>query len=72
MLKTLLCLACAMVLVAGCRTKHDVAMTHDVKPIEITLNINLKIDKELDDFFGDIDEAAASDLAADDNTVEEE
>jgi len=33
-------------------------VTHEVKPIHITLDVNLKIDRELDDFFGDVDQAA--------------
>jgi len=43
----------------GCYTRHQIDMTHDVKPIHITLDINLKIDRELDNFFGDVDQAAA-------------
>jgi len=45
---------------AGCRTQHQVDMTHEVKPIHIMLDINLKVDRELDDFFGDIDQAATA------------
>ena len=41
----------------GC-THYKVDMTHEVKPIHITLDINLKIDRELDNFFGDVDQAA--------------
>lgn len=33
----------------------SVKTEHEVKPIHITMDINLKIDKELDNFFGDID-----------------
>ena len=43
---------------SGCisaKTKHEI----DVKPIHITMDINLKIDRELDNFFGDIDAAAS-------------
>jgi len=47
-----------LLMTTGCRTRHEVDMTHEVKPIEITLDITLKIDRELDDFFGDIDDAA--------------
>lgn len=43
----------------GCYTRHRVDMTHEVKPIHITLDINLKVDRELDNFFGDIDQSAA-------------
>ena len=44
--------------VTGC-THYQVDMTHEVKPIHITLDINLKIDRELDNYFGDVDQAAA-------------
>ena len=27
----------------------------EIKPVEITLNINIRIEKALDDFFGDLD-----------------
>jgi hypothetical protein len=27
----------------------------EVKPIHITIDVNLKLDKALDDFFGDVD-----------------
>jgi len=52
----LLLLACA------CRTHHEVSTTStvapiEIKPIHITIDVNLKVDKELDDFFGDIDRA---------------
>lgn len=60
----LLGVAIAVLVVAGCRTSHQVDMTHEIKPIHITLDINLKVDQELDNFFGDIDQAAASDMAS--------
>jgi hypothetical protein len=31
----------------------------EIKPIHITIDINVKVDKALDDFFGDLDEAQA-------------
>lgn len=31
--------------------------THEIKPIHITMDINLKVDRALDDFFSDVDEA---------------
>lgn len=34
--------------------------THEIKPIHITMDINLKVDRALDDFFGDIDNAPAT------------
>ena len=33
--------------------------THKIKPIHITMDINLKVDRALDDFFSDVDEAPA-------------
>ncbi len=32
----------------------------DVKPIHITVDVNVKVDKALDDFFGDIDKKSAT------------
>lgn len=46
--------ALAAMLLTGC-----IHTTHEIKPIHITLDINLKVDKALDDFFGDIDQAPA-------------
>ena len=48
----------------GC-TRHEVKTESKVEvapikvePIHITIDLNIKIDKELDDFFSDLDEAA--------------
>jgi len=42
----------------GCRTSHEVELKPvEIKPIHITIDINVKVDKALDDFFGDIDAA---------------
>lgn len=42
---------------AGC-TKHTVEVAPvEVKPIHITIDVNVKVDRALDDFFGDIDAA---------------
>ena len=49
--------ALATLLSAGCiHTKSEIKPI-EIKPIHITMDINLKIDRELDDFFGDIDSA---------------
>ncbi|NDV18611.1 hypothetical protein GO013_04155 [Pseudodesulfovibrio sp. JC047] len=41
----------------GCSTSHKVEVAPvEVKPIHITIDVNVKVDKELDDFFSDIDE----------------
>lgn len=36
----------------------------EVKPIHITVDINVKVDKALDDFFGDLDSASGNNLSA--------
>ena len=46
----------------ACNTKHSIEVApvetrHVVEPIHITIDINVRIDKDLDDFFGDIDDA---------------
>jgi len=57
MVKKLLLLALLHLLFYGCNTSHEVKMAPvEVKPIHITIDVNVKIEKELDDFFGDLDE----------------
>ena len=50
--------------VFGC-TKHQVETRSqvevapvEVKPIHITIDVNIRVDRALDDFFSDIDETA--------------
>ena len=51
---------------AGCthhtvETKSEVALAPvEIKPIHITIDINIKVDRALDNFFGDIDKAAGA------------
>ena len=59
MIKQMLWAVPALLVLNGCVTRHEVNMTHEVKPIHITMDINLKVDRELDNFFDDIDTAAA-------------
>jgi hypothetical protein len=41
----------------GC-TQHKVEVAPvEIKPIHITIDVNIKVDKALDDFFSDIDNA---------------
>ncbi len=45
---------------AGCRTTHEIQSTHEIRPIEvrpihITIDVNIRVDRALDDFFGDLD-----------------
>lgn len=54
-------LACS--LLSGCLllsqsacTRHEVEVKPvEIKPIHITIDINVKVDRALDDFFGDLD-----------------
>ncbi len=52
--------ACALALLlplAGC-SRHEVELKPvEIKPIHITIDINLKVDRALDDFFSEIDQA---------------
>ncbi len=41
-------------------TKHEVEVKPvEIKPIHITIDINIKVDRALDDFFGDLDDVQA-------------
>jgi Skp family chaperone for outer membrane proteins len=43
----------------GCATQHKVEMAPvEIKPIHITIDVNIRVDRALDDFFADIDKAA--------------
>ncbi len=48
------CLVCF-----GCQTSHEVEVKPvEIKPIHITIDVNVKVDRALDDFFSDIDQEA--------------
>lgn len=50
-------MAITLLLLPGC-TKHEVDIKPvEIKPIHITIDINVKVDRALEDFFGDLDEA---------------
>lgn len=52
----LLAMCTTIFLVQAC-TRHEVEVQPvEIKPIHITIDINVKVDKALDDFFGDLDE----------------
>jgi len=49
----------AMALLAlSCQTKHQVETVHkiEVAPMHITIDVNVKVDQALDDFFSDLDQ----------------
>jgi len=44
---------------SSCATHHEIEVKPvEIKPIHITIDVNVKVDRALDDFFGDIDETA--------------
>jgi len=54
----LLALTAMLLLQGACRTRHEVQMAPvEVKPIHITIDVNVRVQKDLEDFFGDIDKA---------------
>jgi hypothetical protein len=59
MLKRAAVLLCSVfIFVAQACTQHKVEVAPvEIKPIHITIDVNVKVDKALDDFFGDIDDA---------------
>lgn len=44
----ILCIVFFLVL-HGCKTEHKVEL--EVKPMQITIDVNIRIDRELDNFF---------------------
>jgi hypothetical protein len=57
---TLFIVAAAVLLFGqSCYTHHKVETVHkiEVAPMHITIDVNVKVDKALDDFFGDLDKA---------------
>ena len=53
-----LLLAVFLILVPQSCTQHKVEVAPvEVKPIHITIDVNVKVDKALDDFFEDVDNA---------------
>jgi len=46
----------AFMVSGSCRTSHEVDVKPvEIKPIHITIDVNVKVQKALDDFFGEID-----------------
>jgi hypothetical protein len=58
-MKTLpLCILLALLPLGGCFTVKTEPI--EVKPIHITVDVNVKVDRALDDFFGDLDRKSTS------------
>ncbi|MFT4638332.1 MAG: hypothetical protein ACI8T1_001652 [Verrucomicrobiales bacterium] len=47
------------------QSNHVIETLHEIKPIEI--NVNVRVEKELDEFFEDLDEASTT-VASNDDT----
>ena len=44
----------------GCDVRHDVKVEPvEIKPIHITMDINIKVDREVDSFFNEVEKKAA-------------
>ncbi|WP_309384289.1 hypothetical protein [Cerasicoccus frondis] len=55
----LLALAASAILSGCIQTEHKVETHHKIDPIHITVDVNLKVERELDDFFGDLDQQSS-------------
>jgi hypothetical protein len=56
----------ALLATHGCSVKHDVKVEPvEIKPIHITMDINIKVDREVDAFFNEVEAKAAKTPAAD-------
>lgn len=56
--KSALLIGAVIFMSAGCNTSHEVQVAPlEVKPIHITIDVNVKVDKALDNYFDDIDKA---------------
>jgi Skp family chaperone for outer membrane proteins len=62
MKQTIILAACLLMATTfGCSTSHKVEVAPvEVKPIHITIDVNVRVDRALDDFFSDIDEVPAT------------
>lgn len=51
-------LSLVMFVFTGCQTSHEVDVKPvEIKPIHITIDVNIRVEKALDDFFDDIEAA---------------
>lgn len=75
MKKTLLIasIVCLTASLPGCLyTKSEVDVKPiEIKPMHITIDVNVKVEKQLDDFFGDLDKKAET-LSAKDKKAQED
>jgi len=56
----LVAIVAAMWAIQGCEVRHDVKVEPiEIKPIHITMDINIKVDREVDAFFDEVEKKAA-------------
>lgn len=54
---TLLLIGMMLLFFQACNTQHAVQVAPvEIKPIHITIDVNIRVDRALDDFFADIDD----------------
>jgi hypothetical protein len=52
---------CLLTLLAGCWSSHRVKVEPvEIKPIHITIDVNVRVERALDDFFTDLDEKSTT------------
>ncbi|MFO8084246.1 MAG: YnbE family lipoprotein [Desulfobacterales bacterium] len=70
--KTIIMAGLLVLIFFGCATQHRVEVAPvEVKPIHITIDVNIRVDRALDDFFGDIDKAMEKEIEKDSEKKEE-
>lgn len=58
MTRNLFFMAVFLILFAGCQTSHQVELKPvEIKPIHITIDVNVRVEKALDSFFDDLEAA---------------
>jgi len=56
-IRTFILCSCVTLFSLTACTQHEVEVKPlEIKPIHITIDINVKVDKALDNFFGDLDQ----------------
>lgn len=54
------CIVAGLLTFAGCTSHHVKIEPVEIKPIHLVIDNNMKVDKALDDFFGDLDNGTKS------------
>ena len=63
-----LCALSSLLLSCKIHSDHVIETRHEIKPIEI--NVNVRVERELDNFFEDIDEASSTVNVTDSESTE--